>query len=63
MRARLYEAKDRKYQSARVTAARDLKAEYPARVSRRRQREVGPQDSNAKGRDIYCPGLSAPRAL
>jgi hypothetical protein len=36
MRARFYEASDRKYQSARAMAARDLKAEYAARVSRRR---------------------------
>lgn len=36
MRARLYEARDRKYQSARAMAARDLKADYAARVSRRR---------------------------
>jgi hypothetical protein len=39
MRARLYEAKHRKSQSARAMAARDLKAEYAARVSRRRPRE------------------------
>jgi hypothetical protein len=36
MRARLYEARDRKYQSARAMAARDLKADYVAKVSRRR---------------------------
>lgn len=37
MRARVYEGRDRKYQSARAMAARDLKAEYAARVSRRRR--------------------------
>ncbi|HEX6668234.1 MAG TPA: hypothetical protein VF061_01675, partial [Gemmatimonadales bacterium] len=35
LRARLYEAGDRKYQAARAMAARDLKADYAARVSRR----------------------------
>jgi hypothetical protein len=39
MQARLYEARDRKYQSARAMAARDLKADYAARVSRRRPGE------------------------
>ncbi|HEY9504619.1 MAG TPA: hypothetical protein VIQ27_01495, partial [Gemmatimonadales bacterium] len=39
MRARLYEAKDRKYQSARAMAARDLNADYAAKVSRRRPSE------------------------
>jgi Ca-activated chloride channel family protein len=39
MRAKLYESRDRKYQSARAMAARDLKAEYAARVSRRRPSE------------------------
>jgi Ca-activated chloride channel homolog len=35
LRARMYEAKDRKYQAARAMAARELKADYAARVSRR----------------------------
>jgi Ca-activated chloride channel family protein len=35
LRARIYEAGDRKYQAARAMAARDLKADYAARVSRR----------------------------
>ncbi len=36
LRDRLYEAKDRKYHAARAMAARDLKADYAQRVSRRR---------------------------
>jgi len=36
LRERLYEAKDRKYQAARAMAARELKADYAQRVSRRR---------------------------
>jgi hypothetical protein len=39
LRARLYEASDRKYQSARAMAARDLKADYAARVSRRPRKQ------------------------
>ncbi|MBA3317723.1 MAG: hypothetical protein H0T50_06475 [Gemmatimonadales bacterium] len=35
---RQYDASDRKYQGARAMAARDLKAEYAQRVSRRRPR-------------------------
>jgi hypothetical protein len=38
MRARVYEASDRKYHGARAMANRDLKAEYADRVSRRRPR-------------------------
>jgi Ca-activated chloride channel family protein len=39
MDQRRYDASDRKYQGARAMAARDLKAEYVQRVSRRRPRE------------------------
>jgi hypothetical protein len=35
IRARVYEARDRKYHAARAMANRDLKAEYVARLSRR----------------------------
>ena len=35
MEQRRYDASDRKYQGARAMAARDLKAEYAQRVSRR----------------------------
>ena len=37
LRDRLYEAKDRKYHAARAMAARELKADYVRRVSRRRK--------------------------
>jgi hypothetical protein len=35
IRSKVYEARDRKYHSARAMASRELKAEYVARLNRR----------------------------
>jgi hypothetical protein len=41
MGERQYDANDRKYQGARAMAAKEMKADYARRVSRRQRRKKG----------------------